>query len=127
MLPFCTTLVSPVTIFKRASSNVLLIDVRIFSKFESKKPSSNIIARLKAKGVHPLVQRSFMVPHMLNFPISPPGKKIGSTTKLSVVNAIFLLLLFKTALSSSLFNILLPRYLSSMLFMSSPVLIPPSP
>jgi len=104
-----------------------LIDKRIFSKSETKKPSSNMIARLKAIGVHPVVERSFIVPHILNFPISPPGKKIGSTTKLSVVNAIFLLLLSKVALSSSLFNISLPRYLSSILFMSAPVLIPPSP
>jgi len=51
-----------------------------------------MIARLKAIGVHPVVERSVIVPHILNFPISPPGKKIGSTTKLSVVKANFLLL-----------------------------------
>ena len=85
-----------------------------------------MITRLKAIGVHPVVERSVIVPHILNFPISPPGKKIGSTTKLSVVKANFLLLWFKVALSFSLFNISLPRYLSSTLFMSSPVLMPPS-
>ncbi|MBA7575911.1 hypothetical protein ES708_17747 [subsurface metagenome] len=84
-LPFSTTLVSPVTIFKPISSRTFFVENNIFLKSETGKPSSRINERLIAAGVHPVVTRSFTVPHMLSFPISPPGKNIGFTTKLSVV------------------------------------------
>ena len=132
--PFCTTLVSPVTILKSTplldkltSSIVFLIDISIFSRSFNGKPSSSIKERLKTKGVQPVVARSLTVPHMDNFPISPPGKKIGSTTKLSVVKAMFFDLMQREALSSSFSSISFFKYFSMNLFINSPVFNPPSP
>ena len=45
-------------------------------------------AQLRYLGSAPHIARSFTVPQTLSLPISPPGKKMGSTTKLSVEKAI---------------------------------------
>ena len=42
---------------------------------------------LKNSGVALKLQRSFTVPQIASFPMSPPGKNSGSTTNESVVNA----------------------------------------
>ena len=48
------------------------------------KPSSSTMERLRYLGVPPHMARSFTVPQTASFPMSPPGKKRGLTTKLSV-------------------------------------------
>ena len=44
-------------------------------------------ARLRYFGSAPHMARSFTVPQTLSLPMSPPGKKSGLTTKLSVEKA----------------------------------------
>ena len=45
--------------------------------------------RLRYFGTAPQTARSFTVPQTASLPMSPPGKKSGSTTKLSVEKASF--------------------------------------
>ena len=52
------------------------------------RPSSSTIDRLSASGRAPAMARSLTVPFTARSPIEPPGKRIGLTTKLSVVSAI---------------------------------------
>ena len=51
------------------------------------RPSSSTIASVSASGRAPATARSLTVPFTASSPIEPPGKRIGFTTKLSVVNA----------------------------------------
>ena len=51
------------------------------------RPSSRISDRLSASGRAPDTARSLTVPFTASSPIEPPGKRIGLTTKLSVVMA----------------------------------------
>ena len=53
----------------------------------AERPSSSTIDRLSASGRAPAIARSLTVPLTASSPIEPPGKRIGLTTKLSVVNA----------------------------------------
>ena len=46
-----------------------------------------ISAQLRNFGSAPHMAMSFTVPQTASFPMSPPGKKSGSTTKLSVEKA----------------------------------------
>jgi len=86
--PLSTTLVSPVTILTPAFSEVSLIDFTIFLKSFIKNPSSIIKLKLKNLGIEKLVTKSFTVPQTASFPISPPLKNNGFTTKEFVVKDI---------------------------------------
>ena len=88
-LPRSTTFVSPVTTCTPALSAVHLMDSTIFSKSSTGSPSSIIKEQLKYFGTAPHIAMSFTVPQTESLPISPPGKNIGSTTKLSVEKASF--------------------------------------
>ncbi len=78
-------------------------------------------------GVEPLTHKSFTVPQILSFPISPPLKNRGSTTKLSVVTAIFPLIISNIAESPCSFNISLLKYLRNTFFINLYVSSPPLP
>ena len=62
------------------------IDWINFFKISSGKPSSKIKPQDKYFGTAPHTATSLAVPHTASLPMSPPGKKIGSITKLSVEN-----------------------------------------
>jgi hypothetical protein len=51
------------------------------------KPSSSTRPAERKSGSAPHMARSFTVPCTAREPMSPPGKKTGFTTKLSVVKA----------------------------------------
>ncbi len=72
-------MVSPVTILTRFLEAVFLMDSRIFSRVAISRPSSMIRARDRYSGLAPDTTRSFTVPLTHRVPMSPPGKKIGST------------------------------------------------
>ena len=58
---------------------VVLLKVLIISpKISNDVPSSIKITDVIAKGVAPIIIKSFIVPHAANFPRFPPGKIIGS-------------------------------------------------
>ena len=78
--PRSTTLVSPVTMLTPASAAVRLIDVMILSRSAIASPSSMMREREMYSGRAPDIARSFTVPQTASLPMSPPGKKIGSTT-----------------------------------------------
>ena len=79
-LPCGTTLVSPVTTATPAASEQRPTEAITRSSSASGNPSSMIRARLKAIGRAPRMHRSLMVPCTARAPMSPPGKKSGSTT-----------------------------------------------
>ncbi len=86
-LPRGTTLVSPVSTRTSASAAAVAMEATTRSRSARGRPSSRMKEALSASGRAPAVARSFTVPQTASLPISPPGKKIGSTTKASVVNA----------------------------------------
>ena len=53
----------------------------------AERPSSSTSESVSASGRAPAIARSFTVPFTASSPIEPPGKRIGLTTKLSVVSA----------------------------------------
>ena len=81
-----TTLVSPATICTPASRAVAAMLCTTCSNTSRFRPSSRIKAAVRYKGRAPIQAKSFTVPHTAKRPISPPGKKSGVTTKLSVVS-----------------------------------------
>src|SRR5450830_68620 len=83
--PFSTTFVSPVTIAVSTSWVASSIDATILRKSLMANPSSITIALVRASGAAPIIARSFTVPDTESRPISPPGKKMGLTTCVSVV------------------------------------------
>src|SRR5665647_370563 len=83
--PFSTTFVSPVTIAASTSWVASSIDATILRKSLIENPSSITIALVRASGAAPIIARSLTVPETESRPISPPGKKIGLTTCVSVV------------------------------------------
>ena len=87
-LPFSTTFVSPHTIFTLAFIASWLIDFTISFSSLIASPSSIIKESDKYKGIAPTTDKSFTVPQIDSFPILPPLKNMGSTTKLSVVMVI---------------------------------------
>ena len=84
--PRSTTFVSPVTTCTPAFSPVSLIASTTRASSAAGKPSSIINAQLRYFGSPPHIAISFTVPQTDSFPMLPPGKNIGSTTKLSVEN-----------------------------------------
>src|SRR6185437_12149077 len=86
-LPRSTTLVSPVTSFTPASSHARRIDATMRWRSVSARPSSRMNAAERKSGVAPPTARSLTVPLTARLPMSPPGKKMGRTTKASVVIA----------------------------------------
>ena len=71
---------------------------------------------LKKRGLAPHIARSLTVPHTAIFPMSPPGKNTGFTTKESVVKAIRPPGIPTTAESSARIRISFPRYLKKISF-----------
>ena len=64
-------------------------------------------------GIAPETAKSFIVPHTAKSPIFPPGKKIGSTTYESVVNARLLVYTFNKAESVCGFKTGLLKYFTN--------------
>ena len=124
--PFSTTLVSPVTISTPAIFAVSLKDSIILFKFSTLNPSSIINPKLRYLGMLPHINRSLQVPHTASFPISPPTKKRGLITKLSVEKAISPFKL-KLAPSPSIFNLLLPTLGNITFFIKFSLCSPPLP
>ena len=85
--PRSTTLVSPATTSTPAASAAAAIASTSARSSSAGSPSSRTSARLRASGRAPAIARSFTVPFTASSPIEPPGKRIGLTTKLSVVSA----------------------------------------
>ena len=85
--PLGTTLVSPVTMATPASAAVACMDSAMVRKVSISRPSSRMKEADSTRGRAAAVSRSFTVPATAKRPISPPGKKMGSTTKESVVKA----------------------------------------
>ena len=85
--PRFTTFVSPVTSATPASRATSAIEAQMRRRSSMGKPSSKMNPQLRYSGRAPLVATSFTVPHTAKRPMSPPGKKWGVTTKLSVENA----------------------------------------
>ena len=67
-----------------ASFAAFATEERICSSSAAGRPSSRISASESHFGSPPLMQMSFTVPQTASLPMSPPGKKRGLTTKLSV-------------------------------------------
>ena len=124
--PFSTTFVSPHTILILAFIASWLIVFIISSSSFIASPSSIISESDKYKGIAPTTDRSLTVPQIDNFPILPPLKNMGSTTKLSVVMAISPDILPRVVASFFCKRNSLPKYLknnsSINLFVSSPPL-----
>ena len=85
--PRSTTLVSPATISTSAAAAAAAIASTSARSTSAPRPSSRISERLSASGRAPETARSLTVPLTARSPIEPPGKRIGLTTKLSVVIA----------------------------------------
>ena len=85
--PRSTTLVSPVTMGTSASRAVAAMLAQTARSSSSAKPSSMTKAAASASGRAAAVARSLTVPATERRPMSPPGKRSGCTTWLSVVNA----------------------------------------
>ncbi len=85
--PRSTTLVSPVTMSTPASAAVAAIEAHSSRRSPTGKPSSMTKAAARASGRAAAVARSFTVPATARRPMSPPGKRSGRTTWLSVVKA----------------------------------------
>ncbi len=74
--PFCTTLVSPVTIWMLAACAADFIEVRMRLRSAIGNPSSRMSPADRWSGP----ARSFTVPLTATSPIFPPGKNNGETT-----------------------------------------------
>ena len=85
--PLGTTLVSPVTMATPASAAVRRMDSAMVLNVSISRPSSKMKDADNTRGRAAAVSRSFTVPATASRPMSPPGKKRGSTTKESVVKA----------------------------------------
>ena len=88
-LPLSTTFVSPVTILTPAFSAAYLIETKMSQNSFIGSPSSIIKLNDKYCGIPPHIATSLTVPLIAKSPISPPGKKMGEMTKLSVEKATF--------------------------------------
>ena len=86
-LPRSTTFVSPVTRGAPTAAQASAIEATIRSRSFMGKPSSSTRPALKKSGSAPHMARSLAVPWTASEPMSPPGKKRGCTTKVSVVKA----------------------------------------
>ena len=87
--PFSTTLVSPVTMWTPASRAASRIETRI--RLQVLDGEALLEDEADARGraaLAPAVATSLTVPHTASRPMSPPGKKSGLTTYVSVENAI---------------------------------------
>jgi hypothetical protein len=80
-------LVSPATTWTPAASAARAMASTSARSTSDGRPSSSTIDRLSASGRAPATARSLTVPLTASSPIDPPGKRIGLTTKLSVVSA----------------------------------------
>ena len=65
------------------------MEAMIFSSSPRGRPSSMMKEQLRYRGSPPHMAMSFTVPQTESFPMSPPGKKRGLTTKLSVEKTSF--------------------------------------
>ncbi len=83
--PRSTTFVSPVITATPASEAARAIASTSARSSSASRPSSRTSATLIASGLAPAIARSFTVPFTASSPIEPPGKRIGLTTKVSVV------------------------------------------
>ena len=70
-----------------ASAAVSRMDSAMACKVSISRPSSRMKEADKTRGRAAAVSRSLTVPATASRPMSPPGKKRGSTTKESVVKA----------------------------------------
>ena len=130
MLPFSTTLVSPVMMDAPTSPKASSIDATIFSRSEIGNPSSMTIAQVRAIGRAPITDKSLMVPETAILPMSPPGKKSGFTTWESVVNTTVLSPTVKVEPSSRDSRPIPPALLflkAVRVWRSSPMTSPPAP
>ncbi len=87
-LPRSTTLVSPVTTCTPAAAQACLMLTSTSQNSCIDSPSSKMKLRERYWGMAPHIARSFTVPLTASSPMDPPGKKMGETTKLSVVKAV---------------------------------------
>jgi hypothetical protein len=85
--PRSTTFVSPATTSTPAAAAAVAMASTSARSTSAGRPSSSTIERLSACGRAPATARSLTVPLTASSPIDPPGKRIGLTTKLSVVSA----------------------------------------
>ena len=125
-----STLVSPVTRLAPHSPSAASIDATIRSRSATSNPSGMTMPHESAIGRPPIIARSLIVPQTAIRPMSPPGKKIGETTWLSVVKTMFWPFRGMTAPSSSDSSPIPPALLCSRLVMtrrSSPITSPPAP
>ena len=79
-LPFCTTLVSPVTIDTPAAWAAAAIEAAIRCRSATGNPSSRMKPHDRYSGRAPDMARSLTVPLTARSPMSPPGKNSGDTT-----------------------------------------------
>ncbi len=86
-LPRSTTLVSPAMISTPAARAAAAIASTSARRSSAERPSSSTSESVSASGRAPAIARSLTVPLTASSPIEPPGKRIGLTTKLSVVIA----------------------------------------
>ena len=130
MLPFSTTLVSPVMIAAPTSPKASSMDATIFSRSAIGNPSSMTIAQVRAMGRAPITDKSLIVPETAILPISPPGKKSGFTTCESVVSTTVLSPTVKVEPSSRDSRPIPPALLflkAVSVWRSSPITSPPAP
>ena len=125
-LPFGTTFVSPQTTLTPLSLQVFASEPSTFSSSSILSPSSMMSEQLRYFALAPTIARSFIVPQAAILPMSPPLKKIGVTTKLSELNAIFP---FKFSIAESLLclKISLSKILNIVSFISEFISSPPPP
>src|SRR4051794_3635757 len=83
--PRSTTLVSPATTSTPAAAAACAIASTSARSTPASRPSSRIIAIVRASGRAPATARSLTVPLTASSPIEPPGKRSGLTTNESVV------------------------------------------
>ncbi len=86
-LPLSTTFVSPVTRGTPTAEQAAAIEATTRSRSRIGKPSSRRYPALRKSGSAPHIARSLTVPWTASEPMSPPGKKAGFTTNVSVVKA----------------------------------------
>ena len=96
------------------------------ASFSVSKPSSITKAQLKYFGTPPQTATSLTVPQTASLPTSPPGKKSGETTKLSVEKTSFSAPA-RIAPSSNASSALLEKAGSSIFSISREVFFPPLP
>ena len=85
--PASTTLVSPVTMLTPAARAASPMSWATRPITDSSVPSSSTKPQERYAGTAPLMARSLRVPFTARWPIEPPGKNSGRTTKVSVENA----------------------------------------